>query len=195
MATDDFLERALADLAKADESRRASPHLDAVVIAAFDRQQARGYPGQSARAMWLGRGRVAAAVAAIGVIAMIYVVAPESIIDYPPIPGQPVRVQTDALPKLGHDTAEPIVPDPPAVTLPVARPRVRSTRGAGPDAARAVPTWRDSDDVVHAVQVRMPRAMLSMLGVPIIEPGAEGTVNVEMLLGSDGIARTIRIIP
>jgi hypothetical protein len=35
--------------------------------------------------------------------------------------------------------------------------------------------------------------MLSMLGVPIIEPTAAGTVNVEVLLGSDGIARAIRV--
>jgi hypothetical protein len=195
MATDDFLERALADLAKADESRHASPHLDAVVIAAFDRRQEGGYLGQSAAAMWQRRDRVVAAVAAMGVIAMIYVVMPDSHIDYPPIPGHPVRVQADAFPKLGYDAGEPIVPGPPAVPLPVARPRIRSNRSVEPDLARTVPTWRDSDDVVHAVQVRMPRAMLSMLGVPIIEPGAEGTVNVEVWLGSDGIARTIRIIP
>lgn len=47
----------------------------------------------------------------------------------------------------------------------------------------------------NAVRVRMPRAMLSMFGVPLIEPDAAGTVSVEVLLGNDGLARTIRIVP
>jgi hypothetical protein len=184
MATDDRIERALADLAKADASRHASPRLESVVLAAFDRRQERGY-----------LGHYAAAVAVGVVIITVYFAAPEPAIDYPPIPQPAVRLQADAVPKPGHDTAEAIAPDPPKVTLPVERARVRSNRRVAPAVARTVPTWRDSDEVVHAVQVRMPRAMLSMLGVPIIEPGADGTVNVEMLLGSDGIARTIRIIP
>jgi hypothetical protein len=36
--------------------------------------------------------------------------------------------------------------------------------------------------------------MLSMFGVPIIEPAAAGTVHVEVLVGNDGIARTIRVV-
>jgi hypothetical protein len=50
-------------------------------------------------------------------------------------------------------------------------------------------------DVVQLVHIRLPRAMLPTLGVPVIDPDAAGTVNVELLLGNDGLARTIHIVP
>jgi hypothetical protein len=42
------------------------------------------------------------------------------------------------------------------------------------------------------VRVRMPRAALATLGIPIADPDASGLVDVELLVGEDGFARTIR---
>ena len=42
------------------------------------------------------------------------------------------------------------------------------------------------------IRVRMPRSALAALGLPIAEPDAAGAVDVEMLVGEDGVARTIR---
>ena len=89
------------------------------------------------------------------------------------------------------EATTPDLPDPSAIALP-ARPatRPRRVQSAREHAAAA---RLDVGDVAHALHVQMPRTMLPLLGVPIIDPDAPGTVNVEILLGTDGQARTIRI--
>jgi hypothetical protein len=62
-------------------------------------------------------------------------------------------------------------------------------------ARRDQPLRQAAPALGHAVYTRMPRAMLPALGVPIIDPDASGMVGVEMLIGSDGVARSIRIVP
>ena len=64
-----------------------------------------------------------------------------------------------------------------------------------PSGVAAMPATMLTDDVVHEVHMRVPRTMLPLLGVPIIEPDAAGMVNVELLLGNDGLARAVRIVP
>jgi hypothetical protein len=45
---------------------------------------------------------------------------------------------------------------------------------------------------LHVVRVRMSRTALATLGVPIGNPDADGLVDVEMLVGDDGVAQSIR---
>jgi hypothetical protein len=42
------------------------------------------------------------------------------------------------------------------------------------------------------VRVRMPRAALATLGIPMAEPHEGGLVDLEIVVGEDGFARTIR---
>ena len=42
------------------------------------------------------------------------------------------------------------------------------------------------------MRVRMPRSAFSNLGVPIANPDGDGLVDVEVLVGEDGVARSIR---
>jgi hypothetical protein len=42
------------------------------------------------------------------------------------------------------------------------------------------------------MRVRMTRREFSRLGVPITNPEADGLVDVEVLVGEDGVARSIR---
>jgi hypothetical protein len=42
------------------------------------------------------------------------------------------------------------------------------------------------------VRVRVPRTALVTLGVPLVEPDDRGLVDLEMLVGEDGVTRTIR---
>jgi hypothetical protein len=42
------------------------------------------------------------------------------------------------------------------------------------------------------MRVRMPRSAFSRLGVSIANPDGEGLVDVEVLVGEDGVARSIR---
>lgn len=198
MTTDDPVRRALSELAEADASRRAPPHLERAVLDAFDRQRARGWLGRCAAIAWDYRREAAAVAVAVSVTATIYFAVLDRVVVQPPVPERPVQSMVSGRPELpavrGHlDAQEPLVTRSPSGPHPTRRPRPH--RPVQSEAVRTMPTWSESDDIVHSVHVRLPRAMLSMFGVPIIEPDAAGTVNVEMLLGHDGLARTIRIVP
>jgi hypothetical protein len=45
---------------------------------------------------------------------------------------------------------------------------------------------------LHVVRARMSRAALASLGMPIVDPNVDGVVEVEMLVGDDGVAQSIR---
>jgi hypothetical protein len=62
------------------------------------------------------------------------------------------------------------------------------------DTNRAIPTHAEFDDVVRVVRMRVPRATLASFGIAVIDPSAAGTVDVELLVGVDGLARTIRTV-
>ena len=100
-----------------------------------------------------------------------------------------VIVTTTMLAVLGHVL----------VRRPLTTPRVpsiqpRETRSGQPGADTVLATQLEGD-VAQRVLVRLPRSMLPMLGVPIINPDAPGTVNLEVILREDGLAKMIRVIP
>jgi hypothetical protein len=93
----------------------------------------------------------------------------------------------------------PIAPWPAfAAVVVVASLTVVTYRIVGDRADVNLPRPEPSESVVsereHTVHVRVPRSSLPLLGVPIIEPDAEGTVNLELVLSEDGQARTFRIV-
>ena len=45
---------------------------------------------------------------------------------------------------------------------------------------------------LHVVRARMSRTALATLGMPIVDPNVDGLVEVEMLVGDDGVAQSIR---
>jgi hypothetical protein len=49
-----------------------------------------------------------------------------------------------------------------------------------------------SDTALHVVRVRMATMALATLGMPLADPDAQGLVDVEILVGDDGVARSIR---
>ena len=46
--------------------------------------------------------------------------------------------------------------------------------------------------LLQIVRLRLPREALQVLGVVLVEPDAEGMVDVDVLVGEDGLARDIR---
>jgi hypothetical protein len=50
------------------------------------------------------------------------------------------------------------------------------------------------DGTIRVVRMRLTRATLPLLGIPIIDPSAEGTVEIELLVGEDGLAKSIRAV-
>jgi hypothetical protein len=46
------------------------------------------------------------------------------------------------------------------------------------------------------VRVRVPRSALATLGIALVEPDGTGQVDLEMIVGEDGVARAIqRAVP
>lgn len=45
---------------------------------------------------------------------------------------------------------------------------------------------------LQLARLRLPRERLQALGIPVLEPGAGGLVDIEVLVGEDGLARDIR---
>jgi hypothetical protein len=76
-------------------------------------------------------------------------------------------------------------PDPVAPTATVRPPALDSGYVIVPEPFSDTAT-------LHVVRVRMDRMALATLGVPIADPDAEGLVDVEMVVGDDGVARSIR---
>jgi len=74
----------------------------------------------------------------------------------------------------------------------------QSTANESSPQARTAGDALAGDDGVQAftqrVRARIPRAYLPMLGVPIIDPDAEGSVDIEVVLGEDGLQRAIRVL-
>ena len=55
-----------------------------------------------------------------------------------------------------------------------------------------VPDMAPDSASLTMMRVRMPRSAFSRLGVPIANPDGDGMVDVEVLVGEDGVARSIR---
>ena len=105
-----------------------------------------------------------------------------------------MRVETSASPE-SLITRLPGDPLPAAVVEPPVRRRV-----AVPDRGRAdgergyviVPGPLVDPTARHLVRARMSSRALATLGMPIVNPDADGLVEVEMLVGDDGVAQLIR---
>ncbi len=47
-------------------------------------------------------------------------------------------------------------------------------------------------EVLQIVRLRLPRETLQSLGVVLLEPDAGGVIDIDVLVGEDGLARDIR---
>jgi hypothetical protein len=194
MRSEDAVRHALKSLADADATRHAPPHVESVLLDAFDRQRAHA---SSPRAAW--RAAVAAIVAVPlamavyrGVFDRMDVSAPPPSERYtmslrserPPSPldnrDNQIDAQTETAPPLPERRAQPHV--------------ASRVRRAQPVTRHLVSTNRESEMIGQTVQLRLPRSALLHFGIPIVEPEIEGTVNVELWLSEDGQARAIRIV-
>jgi hypothetical protein len=192
--TDSWIDATFQELATADARAVVRPEVEVAVLHAWDAQHAAArsdrpnrmpfLPGWRKMAAWMAVPATAAAVAASALLVQrrsaipdrgfsaIYAKPPagiSSVVGLPPTPSIDLR-QAPRTPRRFANDRRPmldveyvIVPEP----------------FADPDA-------------LHVVHVRMPRATLATLGIPIGDPDARGLVDVEMLVGDDGVARSIR---
>jgi hypothetical protein len=211
MTSDDAVRRALAALASADKSRGAPAHVERQVLDAFDRQTRRADLDAPRRRLPVARrALVPLTLAATLAFAICVEWGRRTFMSLPAVTGASRRapnITIRAAPVAPAETAQAIVRNHAAgssfdtLRTSEATRRARQARSAGRRAAvvteAAVLSARlDGGEFAHVVRARIPRAMLPLLGVPIvtIDPDAPGTIDVELLLGEDGLARTIQII-
>ncbi|NOT25468.1 MAG: hypothetical protein HOP16_05135 [Acidobacteria bacterium] len=54
--------------------------------------------------------------------------------------------------------------------------------------------WLDPDPAsLQIVRLRVASATLSAQGYPVSDPDGDGTVDIEMIVGADGLARSVRV--
>ena len=189
------LEESLRALAADEAATRVPPRVDASVMAAWDAHSRAGL--ERART---GR-HMPAALAWAGVFAVGLVVF--AVVMGWPAPNDPREIVRGSA---------PVNPVAPGAAQPVARSaltgRVARPRPGQPAQLRSVPRREEKAEMEAAyvlvpdaeagappltlMRVRMPRSAFSRLGVPISNPDGDGMVDVDVLVGEDGVARSIR---
>jgi hypothetical protein len=198
MRTEDRVRRALAALADADAQRRARPHVERALLEAFDREST------EARSWWHAPvARAPRLVAALTVVALIVTGAAHwwkrdrGVIDHAPLdrPGPSSAAQARALPTLPPSlhAVPPVTSDVAARPRTVRHARIAKRPVVTAESDRMGSVAIDGNEIVRLVRVRLPRAALPSLGIPILEPDAAGSIDVDILFGEDGMPRTARI--
>jgi hypothetical protein len=199
------LSQSLVALAQADEMFEPPPEVLREVLAAWERRSLR----RTARS---GLPAVAAAAFAIAAMAAWLIVRVQPG-DLAPAGGAAPAVERDT--STVHRAADParMVAEPHRAARPEAATHRTPLRASSRDRERArasdaepvardlvtfVPLWPE-DDLSHGplrlMRVRLSRASLAGFGLPMDETGPDGTLQADVLVGEDGVARAIRLVP
>ncbi|MGH9256965.1 MAG: hypothetical protein ACRD3C_20585 [Vicinamibacterales bacterium] len=189
--SDARVDEVLDALAAADASLRAPVHVQTAVLRQWDEQQVRQMRqrpihGRGRRHVWALVPAAAAALLGVAVLQRGSVTTSEP--EASPVDGAvPVEASTvtDVSPASSTETV---------IATPLARPiavprRPRPIADAG---YVIIPEPLVDPTTLHVVRVRMSRMALATLGVPLVNPDADSLVEVEMLVGADGVAQSIR---
>ena len=189
---DAWMDEALDTLAADDAQVKPPAHLHAAVLDEWDRQH-QGRMSRRRATREGGRGTLVwTAVSAAAAVTLAVAVLRQDPVD--PSSPETMPVETAASPE-SLITRLPGAPLPTAVVEPPVMRRV-----AEPDRGRAdgesgyviVPGPLVDPTARNLVRARMSSRALATLGMPIVNPDADGLVEVEMLVGDDGVAQLIR---
>jgi len=176
---DTALTRALRALAE-EETRVETPaHIEATLMARFDeyRRTPRVLRHRT-RTLLRGAATMAAGVMLFGAVMLERELAPVRI-DLPRRPAMPSDTVDLALPSIASDNTA-AVPHP--IEGRPGEPTSTLVLVGGPIA---------SGELVQVVRMRVDRSALSALGVT--QSGSNDTVEVDVLVGEDGVARGLRL--
>jgi len=185
------LERSLRALADEDGHAQVPPGVDAAVMRAWDvlapsAQRGRRAPRHIAGPIAMGSMVVAAGIVMVALMLMDG--APSE-----PNPPEPVAARVAERPRVVNEVVS-ADSDRPAPRHRMPRSRARGetpARRYDPGIVLVTDPMVDAD-TISIVRVRMPRTAIATLGIPLVEPNDGRLVDLEMLVGEDGIARTIR---
>jgi hypothetical protein len=196
MTTDNRVRHALSALAEADSTRHAPPQVESALLKAFDRSVQRRRAVRNAVIAWPVRLAAVAAALFLTMSGVIYVIGRDRGAHTPRAVQWPVAAAHDqVLPPSALSRESPLASRDDHLRPPVRHTRTAvHRRDSVRDADATLPTYGELDSVVRVVRMRLTRATLPLLGIPVIDPSAAGTVEIELLVGEDGLARTIRTV-
>ena len=183
----DWLDDELAAIAREDTQIGVPAHLESAILRAWDERPSHASkPHRSRHVIAWGLSAGAAAIVLGGFL-------------FRPQPHVPIGTPIPAANAVRPGDVEPAL-ETPLIERNGPRPRGvphEARRASGRSAALQeeyviVPDPFARETPMNIVRVQMSRTAFATLGVPIANPDAEGLVEVEMLVGDDGVARTIR---
>jgi hypothetical protein len=190
------LTRMLRALAVEDERLQASPHVRTTVMGAWDRlsPDARPWSRRLRRSLTLSVATGSLVAAAVAVVLMYR--APTESSRPVPAAAHPVedshvvtRVPSvDSEPIPIRDARQPQRPSP-------LRRQQNQAHVPSRDRQAALVLVMDptfDETTASIVRLHVPRTALATLGMGLDEPGVSDSIEVEILVGEDGVARTIR---
>jgi hypothetical protein len=196
------LKHTLGALADADRHVTGPERIGQAVMDAWDAEHA---PRAAGRYVW-SRIRLPLRLAAAAALVLLGILAANRPRARPPSPlvSESAPIASESAPVALALPGASLTPAMGSVMAPAARPsasaaRRRARRGAMTPARTqeevgllliADPMFDPARATV--VSVRMPRSALAFFGLPVAELEAGGDVDVEMIVGEDGIARAIR---
>jgi hypothetical protein len=201
---DEALTASLAALARADETFEPAAGLERGVLAAWDRRGLRDRAGSTLPA-------AAAAVLAMAALAAFLIVRLQpdaNRIDLPPADARTAALSGPRQPPAPAPRERAEIPPvevnsaadrtrPAGGTAPVRTSAPRETAGDR-DVVTFVPLWPGdpvADGPLQLMRVRLSRASLAGFGLPIDELGTDANLQADVLVGEDGVARAIRLVP
>jgi hypothetical protein len=178
---DTALTRALRALAEEEAGVETPPHIEAALMARFDdHQRGRRLVRPRARMLVRGAATMAAGVTLFGAVMLERELAPVRI-DPPHPPTISFERERAAMQRTSaeHDAMPAVESTKASRTI---EPRSAVVLVGGPMA---------SGELVQVVRMRVDRSALTALG--ITQSGSADTVEIDVLVGEDGVARGLRL--
>jgi len=189
---DALVDEALRALAADDEHVSVSPRVHDAVLREWDQQHGvrkrRRMRHQPSRLVWVVVPAAAALMLAAAGLQRESVrhPMPEAVPRRNAVPIDVPAISSGRGPVLEESSRHAELVSPIAVST---RPPAAVERSFG---YVIVPGPLVDPSALHVVRARMSRAALASLGMPIVDPNVDGVVEVEMLVGDDGVAQSIR---
>ena len=193
LANEQALSGLLAVAAAEDAGRSAPPVVEETLLSAFREREFAGQPGR--RAWWLGAA--GAAVAALLVVSVVVRKPHEPhVVKVPTVLPAPATQPTKIIAPVYRETRKPPVHTLRAAHRKPAMPKPWSAQEDREVVTEFIPVVYDPEPVDHGrmVRVRLPRSALAAFGLPMNEQRAEETIQADVVLGEDGLARAVRFV-
>ena len=194
LANEQALSGLLAVAAAEDVERTAPVAVEQALLSAFREREFAGRAGK--RAWWLG---AAAAVAALLVLTFFVMprkpLAPQ-IVKAPMVLPAPATETTKVIAPVYRETRKPRARTLRAAHRKPVTPRPPSAGEGREVVTEFIPVIYDPEPIDHGrmVRVRLPRSALAAFGLPMNEQRAEETIQADVVLGDDGLARAVRFV-